>query len=129
MIIEDGLSEEFGIDVGVDFGGKDGFVAKHLLYGAEVGAHFNEVGGKGVTEGVGADRFVDACFGGEVFDDVKDHNPAQTGTPAIEKEDVFIFRRNGGQVPADGIKVEVDVKNGSTANGYESFFVVFANDP
>ena len=129
MIIEDGLSEEFCIDVGINLGGENGFVTEHFLNGTKVGSHFDEVGGKGVAEGVGTNGFVDACFGGEVFDDVKNHNPAQTGTPAIEKEDVFIFRRNGGQVPADGIEVKVDVKYGSAANGYESFFVVFANDP
>ena len=71
MIIEDGLSEEFCIDVGINLGGENGFVTEHFLNGTEVGAHFDEVGGKGVAEGVGTNGFVDACFGGEVFDDVK----------------------------------------------------------
>ena len=50
MVLDEGGAEEFAVDVGVDFGGGDGFVAKHFLDGAEVGTAFDEMGGEGVPE-------------------------------------------------------------------------------
>jgi hypothetical protein len=44
-------------DVGVDHGGGDVAVAKEFLDGADVVAGFEKVGGEGVAEGVGTDRF------------------------------------------------------------------------
>jgi hypothetical protein len=46
-------------DMGVDLRGLDILVAEQLLHGADVVAGFEEVGGKAVTEGVGADRLAD----------------------------------------------------------------------
>jgi hypothetical protein len=53
-------AEEISVEVGVDFCGGDFFVSQHCLDGAEVGSTFQQVGGEGVAEGVGAYRFVDA---------------------------------------------------------------------
>ena len=60
----------------------------------------------------------------EVFDDEKSQ-PCSKRAPAVIEEDVFIFRRNGRQVPPDGIEVKVDEKHGSAATGYESFLCCF----
>ena len=49
-------------DVGVELGGGDVFMAEKFLDGADIGAGFEEVGGEGVAEGVGAGAFLE--FGG-----------------------------------------------------------------
>ena len=48
--------------MGVDHGGFDDFVSEEFLYGADVVAVLEEVGGKTVSEGVGGDGFDDLCF-------------------------------------------------------------------
>ena len=78
-------AEEFAVDVGVDFGGGDGFVAEHFLDGAEVGTAFDEVGGEGVTESMGGDGFFDAGFFGELFDEHKDINPGKRSAIAVQE--------------------------------------------
>jgi len=47
-------------DVGVDHGGLDVFVPENLLDGSDVVAVHQEVGGKGVAEGVAADLLRDS---------------------------------------------------------------------
>ena len=49
------------VQMRVNFGGGDAFMAEHLLHGAEVGTAFDEVRGEGVPERVRTHRFVDAC--------------------------------------------------------------------
>lgn len=63
------MVETFGGDVGVDFGGTGGFVAEEGLDVAEVGAVFEEVGGKAVAKGVDGDAFFDAGFFDGFFED------------------------------------------------------------
>ena len=53
-------SEVWVGDVGVDLGGGDVAVAEQGLDGAQVGAIHQEVGGKGVAQGVRADMLGDA---------------------------------------------------------------------
>lgn len=53
MVEENLGAEQGGVEVEVDFGGGDGFVAEHLLDGAQVGAPFEKVGGEAVAQGVG----------------------------------------------------------------------------
>ena len=48
------------VQMRVDFRSRDTFMSEHLLYGAEVGAAFDEVRGEGVAERVRTHRFVDA---------------------------------------------------------------------
>ncbi len=43
----------FGVEVGVELGCAQGGVPEHFLDTAEVGAAFDQVGGKGVAQGVG----------------------------------------------------------------------------
>ena len=61
----------------VDFGGGDVFVPKHHLYGTQIGPSLQQVGGKTVTESVGADILADACLLGITFDIYKQTYPAQ----------------------------------------------------
>ena len=62
-----GFPEVFPVQVGIDLCGGDAFVSQHFLDGAEVGAAFDEVGGEGVTEGMGGDVLCDTGLPDEVF--------------------------------------------------------------
>ena len=53
MVAEDALLPLGSVDVGVDFGGENGFVPQHLLHHAQVGTVLHKVCGKGVSEGMG----------------------------------------------------------------------------
>ena len=55
-------------DVGVDHGGFDVFMPKEFLNGPYVIAGLEEMGGKRVAEGVGADSFCYVCLFGGLFD-------------------------------------------------------------
>ena len=57
------FAQELAVDVGVELGGAYAFVAKHGLYGSEVGTALEEVGGEGVAQGVGGDGTSDAGTG------------------------------------------------------------------
>jgi len=83
------LLDEGAVDVGVDLGGDDGAVAEHLLYGPEVGAPLEQVGGEGVAEGVGADRLFDAGQNGVLSDDVPRCHARQAGASRAEEQGVL----------------------------------------
>ncbi len=53
MMRENLLPQTRAVDMEVDFGCGYGFVAEHLLYGAQVGAPFEQMGGEAVTQRVG----------------------------------------------------------------------------
>ena len=74
MKLHDSAAEEVSIEVGVYLGGGDGGMTEHFLNGAEVGAAFDEVCGKGVSEGVRTDGLFQPYFGGTFFDDIKHHD-------------------------------------------------------
>ena len=59
------FAQELAVDVGVELGGAYAFVAEHGLYGTEVGTALEEVGSKGVAQGVGGDGTGDAGTGGQ----------------------------------------------------------------
>ena len=60
VVLEDFVAEAGAVDVDVDFGGSDAFVAQHLLDGTQVGSAFEQVGGKTVAQSVRADDLADA---------------------------------------------------------------------
>ena len=61
------------IQMRVNLCSSDTFVAEHLLYGAEVGAAFDEVRGEGMSEGVRTYRLVDARVLHPLLDEHEDH--------------------------------------------------------
>src|SRR4030095_3161093 len=54
MTAAEGGGEVAVVHGGVDLGGGDAGVAEHFLYGAQVGAALEEVGGEGMAQGMGA---------------------------------------------------------------------------
>ena len=114
-----------GVDVGVDFGGEDGFVAEHFLDDAEVGAVFDEVGREGVAEGVGGDFLVDARDERLLFDEIEDGHPAQRVAVFVEEGDVVEGRFGGGGA---GVEVAGESSGGDVPEGDEPLLVALADD-
>ena len=59
--------------MGVDLGRGDTLVTEHLLHLTNACTALQQVGGEGVSQGVGTDSFVDAGKLGSLTDDGKDH--------------------------------------------------------
>lgn len=70
--------------------GSNAFMSQHLLYGAEVGAPFHQVRGKGMTKGMGGDILFYTCQPHQVLQQQKDHLPAERAASSVEKEDILI---------------------------------------
>ena len=71
----DDFGEMLTVYMHIDFRGCNGFMAEHLLDGPDIRPVLQEVGGKGVPEGVGADFFPDARQSSLLFNDGEDHGP------------------------------------------------------
>ena len=85
------LSEERSVEVGIDLRCVDTFVAEHGLNGAQIGASFEQMGGKGVAQRVGRDGLVDSCIGGEHLQHVE-HCDAREVLPApVADKHVVLF--------------------------------------
>ena len=128
MITVEGLAEEFAVEVGIDLGGGDTFMAEHFLNGAKVGAAFYQVGGEGMAKRMGGDVLADPGVFDEVFEEQKDHNAAKAAAAAVEKEDVFVAWLDGN-MGADLLLIDVDVSDGGAADGYEPFLITLSDHP
>ena len=85
------IAQEFPVKMSIDLGGGNAFVAEHFLYCPQVGPAFYKVCGKRMPECMRRDAFGDACLFGQVFNDHKDHNPAQSFASAVQKYQVFLI--------------------------------------
>ncbi len=74
MVFYDFTTQSVPVDVCVNFCCSDGFVAQHALYGAQVGASFKQVSGKGMAEGVRTDVLGDAGLLCQFLDKVEYHD-------------------------------------------------------
>ena len=65
------LAHPVGVDVAVNLSGGDACMAQHGLDGAKAGATSEQMGGKGVAEGMRTDCLADTGGFGLHLDDVK----------------------------------------------------------
>ena len=105
----------------VDFCGANVFVAEHGLYGAEVGASLQQMGGKTVAEGVGTDVFGDTGPLCVFLDEDKEAEAAQMAASGGGDEDVVLFSGNHFQSLSHS-KPGAEFVYGLFANGNESLF-------
>ena len=87
----DFLAQTHTVDVCIDFGGGDTLVPKHHLYDTQIGAAFEQMGGKGVAKGVGAHVLLYA-HKRHKFLDVMEYRYAREGfLQAFTDEDIVLF--------------------------------------
>ena len=70
------VPESRRVDVQVNLGCGDGLVAEHHLYGAQIGAAFEQMRGKGMAQGVRRHVFANTAGLGGIADDVEYHHAA-----------------------------------------------------
>ena len=124
----EGFPQEFTVEVGIDLGGGYAFMAEHFLDGAEVGAAFYEVSGKGMPEGMGGNIFGDAGLADQVFQEEEDHDPREPAAAAVEEEDIFMTRLDR-DVDADLLLVDPNVFDGGGPDWHQPFLVPLADYP
>ena len=71
------------VEVRIDFGGGYRCMAEHFLHRPQIGAAFDEMGGKRMAESMRTDRLSDAGFFCQAFNDVKDHHPGNLFSSSI----------------------------------------------
>ena len=86
MVLFDDIFDVFPVQMGINFGSSDAFMAKHFLHGTQVSATLYQMGGKRVAECVGTDGLGDTCDFRCLFNHHKNHFPSKTGTSAIKKD-------------------------------------------
>ena len=69
------------------------FMSKHTLDGSQVGSALKQMGGKGVTEGMGTYCFVYSGHCGKVLDDIKNHYPCQRPAASYAQEKIGLRTR------------------------------------
>ena len=74
MVCENFLAQSLPVDMHIDFGGNDTFVAEHLLNGTQVGAVLQQVCGKGMAQSVRAHRFANTRHFCQLLNDVEHHH-------------------------------------------------------
>ncbi len=73
-VVGEELGAEAGaVEVDVELGGGEAFVAKHFLNGAQVGSPFKQMGGEAVAQGVGRYVFMQAGQLGAYLNYVENH--------------------------------------------------------
>jgi hypothetical protein len=126
MIPVQGFPEEFAVEVSIDLGSGNAFMAQHFLYGAEIGAAFHEMCGEGMAEGVRGDVFSDAGLPDKVFQEQEDHDPGEPAAAAVEEEDILMAWLDR-YVYADILHIDADIFDGGAADGYQSFLISLAD--
>ena len=77
MVFNDLTPQHIPVDMGINFGCCDGFVSQHTLYGTQVRASFQQVGGERMTEGMGTYVFMDTGGLRLLLDDMKYHDTGE----------------------------------------------------
>ena len=91
VVLQNFLAQVAAVQMHIDFCGANVFVAEHGLYGTEVGAPLQQMGGKAVAEGVGTDVFGDAGPLCVFLDEDKEADAAQMAASGGGDEDVVLF--------------------------------------
>lgn len=127
VVEEDFLAEAGVVDVDVDFGCGDAFVAEHLLDSSQVGSPFEQMCGEGVAQGMGRYGFAYACGFGKPANHDEHHLTGQRAATAAEKHDVAClgFLGHGSTAPLGVGFYRVD---GHRRHRHHALFVTFAPD-
>jgi hypothetical protein len=70
-------------------------MSEHLLYGTQIGAILQQMGGKRVPEGMGADGLANSTAFCQFLYYSKNHRPTQRPSPTVKEEYIFGSLFNG----------------------------------
>ena len=81
----DHLPQIIPVQMCIDFRGRNGLMAQHLLHSPKVSTAFNQMGSKRMPERMRTDRFVQSNHLREVFYDGKNHHPRKLPSISIQE--------------------------------------------
>ena len=113
--------------MGVYLGSTYVFVPEHTLDDAEVGPPLEQMGGKGVAEGVGADGLREACLFGQLLDDME-HGDARHTFPEVGTHEEVVLVSGLDVYLGPVGEVGHDLGNGPVRDGYEPLLAAFTLD-
>lgn len=114
------LSEVALVDVHIDLGCADVFVAEHGLDSSQIGPSLQELRGKTVAESVWADVFLDSRFLGILFNIYEERYPAEVLASPKRDEDVVVLARFYCDALSDDEPLP-QLLDGVLADGNQSF--------
>lgn len=120
---QDFVAQTRGVDVQIYLGGCYRLMAEHLLNGAQVGATFEQMCGETVAQGMWRHVFIDAGRGGQLLDNLENHDARQAAAEAVEENDVLAAGTRSGAVVA---QVCPYVFHGIRRHRYESLLAALA---
>ena len=126
MMKKDLLTESGRINMGIDFCGTNGLMAQHRLNGTEVSAPFQQGGGKGMSEGMGRDSFLNASLTRVLLYHNKDHRTGEMTAAAVQKH-IILFAGFDGHMATNG-KPQIQFLDGFRGNRHQPFLAPFAID-
>ena len=95
VVVFEGFSQELAVHMGVNLGGGNACMTEHFLDCSEIGAAFNQVCGKRMSEAMGRYGLSDSRLSDQVFEDQENHHAGQAGTSLVEENDVFMPALSG----------------------------------
>lgn len=91
MMLQYFLAQTAPVDMHVNLGRGNTFVPQHGLNDTQIGTAFQQVGGKGMTEGMGTDGFAQAALLDQLFYHVEYQDAGQLRTaPDTQKDIIFV---------------------------------------
>jgi len=127
MIFLQCIPEKVAVEMGIDLSGCYAFMSQHFLYGSQISTPFHQVGSKRMSKGMRRDVFVDSGLNSQRFNKVENHYATELPSASIQKKKIFLTRLYSLVLP-NMLLVLIDVFHGIATNGYQSFFISFAND-
>lgn len=126
MVGEDVGAQGRGVEMEIDLGGGDGFMAEHLLDGTQIGSPLEQMGGKGVAQSMGRNGALDSGLLGEPTHYLKDPLACEPATAPVEKQDILVARLD--LEPRSVIHPYLDLLEGTIRDGDYALLVSLAGD-
>ena len=126
MMLENRLAQRSRVDVRVDFGRADAFVAEQSLNDAQVCTAFEQGCGEGMAQRVGRNHFFDAGDFGLSAQHDENHHASQMGTATIQKNEIFLAGLDCHAISV--VEPEIQLADGAPGNRHEPLLRPFAEN-
>ena len=127
MVPDNLLAKTSAVNMSIYFGGGDALVTEHCLYHTQVGTALKQMGGKGVTERVGAYILLYPCRQHKLFYEMEYHDARQGFLqPLADEHEILVARFYGYTVAVAEIGLELGY--GTRRNGHKALLASFTGN-
>src|SRR5690554_5481698 len=128
MKFQHSFPEQFIVQMGINLCRCNAFMTEHELNGPYVGTVSEQMGGKGMSEGMRTYVFADARLLCKFFYDYENHHPTEFLSSAVQKNKVLKFLLDFRMHP-DFILIKINNFDGIIRDRNQSLFVSLACHP